>query len=83
MASQSPSYVEPKTSLPWWLSGKEFSCQPLPMQETPVQSLGWEDTPEKEMATYSSIFTRKIPGIEESGGLQSKGSQKVNLATKQ
>ena len=53
------------------------------MQETPVQSLGWEDTLEKEMATYSSIFTWKIPGIEESGRLQSKGSQKVNLATKQ
>ena len=31
------------------------------MQETEVQTLGWEDTLEKEMATHSSIFTWKIP----------------------
>ena len=28
----------------------------LPMQEMWVQSLGWEDTLEKEMATHSSIL---------------------------
>ena len=39
--------------------------------------LGREDTPEKEMATHSRIFTRKIPCTEEPGGLQSMGSQRV------
>ena len=45
----------------------------LPMQETQVQSLGWEDPLEKEMATHSSILILawKIPWIEEPGGLQS------------
>ena len=36
-------------------------------QETWVQSLGWEDTLEKEMATYSSILAWKIPWTEEPG----------------
>ena len=45
------------------------------MQETEVQTLGWEDTLEKEMATHSSIFTWKIPWIKEPGRLPSMGSQ--------
>ena len=50
-----------------------------------VRSLGWEDTLEKEMATHSGILAWKIPLIEEPGGLQSTGSQRVghNLVTKQ
>ena len=40
-------------------------------------SLGQEDPLEKEMATHSSILAWKIPCIEESGGLQSMGSQRV------
>ena len=32
---------------------------------------------EKEMATHSSILAWRVPGTEESGGLQSKGSQRV------
>ena len=47
------------------------------MLETWVQSLGWEDLLEKEMATHSSILAWKIPWREESGGLQSMGSQRV------
>ena len=39
------------------------------MQETPVQSLGWEDPLEKEMATHSSILAWEIPWTEEPGGL--------------
>ena len=39
------------------------------MQETWVQSLGWEDPLEKEMATHSSILALKIPWTEEPGGL--------------
>jgi len=37
----------------------------LAMQETQVQSLGWEDPLEKEMATHSSKLAWKIPWIEE------------------
>ena len=47
------------------------------MQETWVQSLGWEDPLEKEKAIHSSILAWRIPWKEEPGGLQSTGSQKV------
>ena len=47
------------------------------MQETTVQSLGQEDTLEKEMATHYSMLAWKIPGMEEPGRLQSMGSQRV------
>ena len=46
-------------------------------QETQVQSLDWKDPLEKEMATHSSILGWEIPRTEESGGLQSIGSQSV------
>ena len=46
------------------------------MCETWVQSLGWEGL-EKEIATHSSILAWKIPWKEESGRLQSMGSQRV------
>ena len=45
------------------------------MRETRVQSLGWEDPLEKEMAIHSSTIARKIPWTEEPGRLQSMGSQ--------
>ena len=51
-------------------------CLPA-MQETWVRSLGWKDPLEKEMATHSSSLAWKIPWTEESGGLQSMGSQRV------
>ena len=47
------------------------------MCETWVQSLGREDLLEKEIATHSSILAWKIPRTEESGRLQSMGSQRV------
>ena len=47
------------------------------MQETQVQSLGWEDLLEKEMATNSSILAWKIPWTEEPVRLQSMGSKTV------
>ena len=47
------------------------------MQETWVQSLGWEDPLEKEMATHSSTLAWKIPWTEEPGRLQSMGLQTV------
>ena len=43
------------------------------MQETCVQSLGWEEPLEKEMATHYSILAWRIPGTEEPGKLQSMG----------
>ena len=44
---------------------------------TRVQSLGWEDLLEKEMATHSSTLAWKTPGMEEPGRLQSMESQRV------
>ena len=43
------------------------------MWETWVQSLGWEDSLEKGMATHSSVLAWRIPRTEEPGGLQSMG----------
>ena len=50
---------------------------PPVMQETWVQSLGWEDPLKKGTATHSSILAWEIPRTEEPGGLQSMGSQRV------
>ena len=50
---------------------------PPAMQETWVQSLGWEDPLEKGTATHSSILAWRIPWTEEPGGLQSMESQRV------
>ena len=47
------------------------------MWETRVRSLGQEDPLEKEMETHSSTPAWKIPWTEESGRLQSMGSQRV------
>ena len=47
------------------------------MQETQVRSLGWEDPLEKEMATRPSILVWEIPWMEDPGGLQSMGLQRV------
>ena len=47
------------------------------MRENWVRFLGWEDPLEKEMASYSSILSWKIPWTEEPGRLQSMGSQRV------
>ena len=47
------------------------------MQETWVQSLGWEDPLEREMAIHSRTIAWKIPWTEEPGRLQSMGSQRV------
>ena len=51
--------------------------------ETQVRSLGWKDSPEKEMATHSSILAWRIAWTKEPGGLQSMELQRVghNWAT--
>ena len=53
------------------------------MQKTRVQSLGWEDPLEKEVAVHSRTIAWKIPWTEEPGRLQPMGSQRVghDLAT--
>ena len=48
-------------------------------KETWVRSLGQEDPLKKEMATHSSILAWRIPWTEEPGGLQSMGSQKLDV----
>ena len=50
---------------------------PPAMQETGVQSLGWEDPLEKGMSTHSSILAWRIPLTEKPGGLQFVGLQRV------
>ena len=59
-----------------FLVAQRLKCLPG-MQETRVQSLGWEDPLEKEMATHSSTLAWRIPWREEPGRLQSMGSQRV------
>ena len=49
------------------------------MQETWVQFSGRENPLEKEMSTHSSILAWRIPWREEPGGLQSKGSQELDM----
>ena len=50
------------------LVAQMVKCLPT-MWETRVQSLGWEDPLEKEMATHSSTLAWRIPWMEEPGGL--------------
>ena len=70
---------EPRFRKPMGLIGTSLVAQmvkPLStMRETRVQSLGWKDPLEKEMAIHSSTTAWKIPCTEEPGRLQSMGSQ--------
>ena len=50
---------------------------PPAMQETRVQSLGWEDPLQKGMATHSSLLVWRLPWTEEPGGLQSMRLQRA------
>ena len=47
------------------------------MWETQVWSMGWKDSPEKEIATHSSILAWEIRRTEEPGGPQSRGSKRI------
>ena len=61
-----------------WASLVAQMVKRLPaMWKTRVQSLGWEDPLEKEMANHSSTLAWKIPWTEERGGLQSRGLHRV------
>ena len=59
---------------------KNLPAMRLPkMQETQLQSLGWENLLEKEMATYSNILGWEIPSTEETDRLQFMGLQKSDM----
>ena len=63
----------------WWFSLSKLLVKNLPaIQETRIRSLGQEDPLEKEMATHSYILACEIPWTEESGRLQSMGSQELD-----
>ena len=55
---------------------KESACS----SENQVQSLGWEDPLEKEMAIHSSILAWKVQWTEEPGGPQSMGLQESDTS---
>ena len=48
--------------LPWWLSGKESTCQWKEMQKIQIRSLGQEDPHGEGMATHSSVLAGKSQG---------------------
>ena len=52
---------------------------PLAMQETSIQSVGWEDPLEEGMATHSRIRAWRIPWIKEPSGLQSVGHRESGM----
>ena len=59
-----------------WASLVTEMAKHLPaMRETQVQSPGWEDPLEKEMAIHFGVLAWEIPQAEEPGGLQSMGLQ--------
>ena len=68
-----------------WVSQMALAEKNLPASAGDWGSLGWEDPPEKEMSTHSSILAWRISWMEKPGGLQSMGSKRVglNLGTKQ
>ena len=49
------------------------------MQETQIQSLGWDDPLEKEIATHSRILAQDTLWTEETGGLQFMGVQESDM----
>ena len=63
---------------PMQCGGKESACQCRRHKRRGwVQSLGWDDPLEEEMATRSCILAWRLPWTEEPGGLQPIGWQRV------
>ena len=73
MRNKTQSLLRPSSDFPGGSDGKASAYNEGDL----VQSLGWEDLMEKEMATHSSILAWKIPWKEDPGRLQSMGSQRV------
>ena len=75
--TQLPTFILLVPTISWAsLVAQTVKNQPA-MQETWVQSLGWEDPLEMGMATHSSVFAWRIPWTEGPGGLHSMGLQRV------
>ena len=53
------------------------------VRETWVQSLGWEDSLEKGMATHSSVLAWRIPWTEEPGDYSPWGCKELDMAEQQ
>ena len=63
-----------------WASLVPEMVKNLPaVQETWVQSLGWDDSQGKEMATHSTILAWRTPWTEEPGGLQLMGHKESDM----
>ena len=60
-------------------TGGLVAKNPPAKQEMGVQSMGWEDPLEVEMATHSSILASEFPWTEDPGRLQYTGSQKLDM----
>ena len=71
------TWVLRESGLPKWLSGERICLMLQEKKGMQIWSLDQEDPLEEEMATYSSILAWGNPWAEESGALQSIGSQKV------
>ena len=72
----SPSWKQTKHSpMGEWMAQMVKSLPAI--QETQVQSLGWDDPLEKRTATHSSVLAWRVPWTEEPDGLQSMGLQRV------
>ena len=67
----------------WGFPGGSVLKNPPANAGDRVQSLGWEDLPEKEVAANSSSLVWEVPWTEELAGLQSMGSQKSQTRLKQ
>ena len=52
---------------------------PPAMQQSQVQSLGWEDPLEEGMTVHSSILAWRVPWTEDPGGLQSLGHKESDV----
>ena len=68
-------WTECPLGFPGGTSGEEPACQ-CRRHETQIQSQGWGDPLEEGMATHTNIIAWKVPGTEDTGGLQSIGSQR-------
>ena len=66
-----------------WLSGKQSTCNAGDVGLVPEsgRSPGGHSNLLEDIATHSSILAWKIPWTEESGGLQSMGSQESDMTT--
>ena len=77
--AKSRTQLSDSSDLIWFFIDESFALRSFPggsvvknlpsMQQTWVQSLGWEDLLEEGMATHSSMLARRIPWTEEPGGL--------------